>query len=232
MQMTKLNAVKPFGDIQTAKVLLVGQDPRLQRSKAEAEYAFFFEYLSKYDECPTHGSHASKYKLAKAVWDYINELTEQKLPLESLYVTNLCNPFLPSTRGGGIVLIPDDLAQQGVDAICKIIEQGHFSVIVPMSMQTFYHLCRLDFLDDNDERIQSYIDAAQPNQAKARDGSYVAIGKAPFLEVCGQRFHHRGVPVVPVLHVKQWPIKKRFVRYTEPMQRAQKEISAIFNHYV
>ena len=49
-------------------------------------------------------------------------------------------------------------------------------------------------------------------------------GRAPFLAVCGRRFHHRGVPVVPIVHVKQWPLKPKMVKYTEPMQRAALEI--------
>ena len=221
-----MNATKSFGDLQTAKVFVIGHDPRLQKSTAEAEFAFFFEYLKRYDECPTFGPDAKKYGLAKGVWDYINELANRQLPLEAFYVTNLCNEFLPPSRGRGTILIPDDLAQKGVEAIYKIIAQGNFSVIVSMSMQTFYHLCRLGFLDD-DERIETYVKTAQPKPVKAEQGSYVAKGKAPFLKVCGQRFHHRGIPVVPILHVKMWPIKPRFIRYTEPMQKAKNEISAI-----
>ena len=222
-----MSATKPFGDLLTAKVMVVGHDPRLQISMAEAEYAFFFEYLGKYDERPTYGPHAEKYGLAKAVWEYINELASQQLPLDAFYVTNLCNEFLPSSPGSSTALIPNDLAQQGVEAICKVIDQGNFSVIVPMSMQTFYHLCRLEFLDEDDERIETYVKTAQPKPVNAEQGSYVAKGKAPFLKVCGQRFHHQGIPVVPILHVKMWPIKPRFIRYTEPMQKARKEISAI-----
>ena len=36
---------KPYGDPATAKVLVVGHDPRLHRSKAEAQCAFFMDYL-------------------------------------------------------------------------------------------------------------------------------------------------------------------------------------------
>ena len=97
---------------------------------AEAEYAFLFEFLKKFDKCPSYGPHAKKYGLAKAVWDYINELADQQLPLEAFCVTNLCNEFLPPSRGSGTVLIPNGLAQQGIDAIYRIIGQGNFSIIV------------------------------------------------------------------------------------------------------
>lgn len=42
----------------------------------------------------------------------------------------------------------------------------------------------------------------------------------------GQRFHHRAVPVIPVVHVKQWPLKARFVRYEAPMEAAKREVRA------
>ena len=56
-----------------------------------------------------------------------------------------------------------------------------------MAMQTFYHLCRLGFLDEDDERVQRYVKAAQPKSVKAGQGIYYAKDRAPFLEVCGQR---------------------------------------------
>jgi len=36
-----MKAVRPFGDLATATILVIGHDPRLQRSQAEAEAAFF-----------------------------------------------------------------------------------------------------------------------------------------------------------------------------------------------
>ena len=37
----------PFGDLHKATILVIGHDPRLQKSMAEAEYAFFFEFLKE-----------------------------------------------------------------------------------------------------------------------------------------------------------------------------------------
>ena len=66
--------------------------------------------------------------------------------------------------------------------------------------------------------------ARAPRAPQAGQGIDEQTDNAPFLAVCGRRFHHRGVPLVPIVHVKQWPLNPRMVRYTEPMQRAQQEI--------
>jgi hypothetical protein len=219
-----MSSVQPYGDLNLATILIIGHDPRLQNSQAEAEIAFFFEYLEKYSSRPTYGPDARKYDLAHAVWDYVNELAGRRISLEQLYITNMCNEFLPSSQGRGTVLIPDRLAERGMSEIRQIVSHGNFRLILPMSVQVFYHVCRSGFLDENDEKILKFIHKARPVFSKAEQGVYKTTGKAPFLDVCGKLFHHRGIPVVPVVHVKQWPLKTRFIRYTEPMQSAKREV--------
>jgi hypothetical protein len=217
-----MNATKPFGDLTTATILVIGHDPRLQRSQAQAEVAFFFDYLTR--PRPTSHSEARKYDLAKAVWDYVSALAGREVSLGELYVTNLCNEFLEHAPGRGTVLIPDDLAGQGVQQITQTIASGRFKVILSMAAQTFYHLCHLGFIDEDSEVVRHFIQDARPRASKAAQGIYVQSGKAPFLAVCGCRFHHRGVAVVPIVHVRQWPLRPRAMRYAEPMARAQQEI--------
>jgi len=219
-----MRTVKPSGDLNTATILVIGHDPRLQRSQTEAEVSFFFDYLAH--PRPKSRSEAKKYDLAKAVWDYVNELAGRDIPLAELYVTNLCNEFLAHRPGSGTVLVPDDQAQRGVEQIAQIVADGHFKVILPMAVQPFYHLCRLDFIDEDSELLTRFIAAARPRPSKAEQGIYEQTGRAPFLTVCGQKFHHHGVPVVPILHVKQWPLGDRTIRYKEPMQQAQQQIRA------
>jgi hypothetical protein len=220
-----MKAVRPFGDLATATILIIGHDPRLQRSHARADVAFFFDYLT----CPRPKSHPEvrKYNLAQAVWDYINELAGYNVPLAELYVTNLCNEFLAHTPGSGTVLIPDDQAQRGVKQITQIAADGHFKVILPMAVQPFYHLCRLGFIDEDTELMRRFVAGARPRASKAEQGIYVQTGRAPFLAVCGRRFHHRGVPIVPIVHVKQWPLKARMVRFKEPMRQAQQQVRTV-----
>jgi hypothetical protein len=222
-----MSSVQPYGDLKSASILIIGHDPRLQNSMAEAEQAFFFEYLEKYQSPPKSPPEARKYELAYAVWQYVNMLAGRDVPLAELYVTNLCNEFLPPSPGTGTVLIPDEAALHGVEAISKVISQGNFRLILPMSQQTFYHLCRLGFLDEADETISAFIPKAKPSPRKVAQGVYVSSGKAPFLEVCGRRFHHRGIPLVPVLHVKLWPLKAQAIRYTGPMDLAKREVKEV-----
>jgi len=217
-------STKPFGNVSTATILVIGHDPRLQRSQAEAQFAFFFDYLER--PRPSHGPEASKYGLAHAVWEYVEHLAGRRVSLSELYVTNLCNQFLEHAAGSGTVLIPDDLADRGVEEIAEVVAAGHFRVILPMAVQTFCHLCRTGFVEGNAELVSRFLCAAQPRESKAAQGLYQTAASAPFLAVCGQRFCHRRVPVVPIVHVKQWPLKEGFVRYTEPMQRAQDNVRA------
>jgi hypothetical protein len=220
-----MKAVKPFGDPETAKIMVIGHDPRLQRTQTQADVAFFMDYLK--DVAPGSRSEASKYGLAKALWDYVADLAGGPVALSTLYVTNLCNEFLEHIPGSGTVLIPDEKARQGVEAIARTIASGSFSLILPMAVQPFYHLCQLGFLDEDSEVIKAFIAGARADPGKAARGIYVQGGRAPFLAVCGRRFHHRGVPVIPVVHVKQWPLKPRMARYTEPMQRARQQAQAV-----
>lgn len=223
-----MSSVKPFGSLDSANILVIGHDPRLQRSRAEASVHLFLDYLAH--DRPSSRSEARKHDLAQAFWDYVRELAGRDMSLEELFVTNLCNEFLEHTPGSGTVLVPDDKAQRGVEEIENAATIGHFQVILPMAVQPFYHLCRLGFIDEDTELVRRFLAGARPRASKAAQGIYVQSGSAPFLAVCGQRFHHRGIPVVPVLHVKQWPLKARMIRYDHPMQEARQQMySALRN---
>jgi hypothetical protein len=219
-----MKATKPYGNLDKAKIMVIGHDPRLQSSQAMAEYAFFFEYLTKFSVPPGYSPDKRKYELAHAVLDYVSYLTGAPVLLNNLYVTNLCNSFLPTTSGNGTILIPKNEAEIGFKDICQAINEGIFKVIIPTSCQVFYNLCRLGFLDEKDEGIDLFVKNASPKKDKAELGVYATTGKAPFLDMCGKRFHHHFIPVVPVLHVKQWPIKNRMIRYTDSLEHAKREI--------
>jgi hypothetical protein len=217
-----MNAVKPFGNAHTSTILIIGHDPRLQYSQAQAQVAFFLDYLAR--PRPSSASEARKCDLARALWGYMQGLTGGTLPLGDLYVTNLCNEFLEHVPGSGTVLIPRDKARRGVEEIADAVACGTFHVILPMAVQRFYYLCSLGFIDEDTEQVRRFVEGARPQAAKAAQGIYQQSGKAPFLSVCGQRFHHQGVPVVPIVHVKQWPLTSRMARYIEPMQDARRRI--------
>ncbi len=222
-----MKTAKPFGDVNTATILIIGHDPRLQHSQAEAGFAFFFDYLL----CPRPRvpSEAKKYDLAQAVWGYVNDLAgriEHCVSLSELYVTNLGNEFLEHKPGSGTVLIPEHLARRGVEQIAQIVADGHFKVILPMAVQPFYHLCRLGFVEGDSELLAHFMAEACPRAFEAEQGIYEPTGKAPFLAVCGEKFSYCGVPVVPIVHVKQWPLQQRMVKYVKPMRNAKQNIQA------
>jgi len=97
---------------------------------AEAKYPFFFETLV--GPPPTFAPERRKYELAQAVCEYINWLADRPVSLEELYVTNLCNEFLPHKHNSGTVLIPDDKAEHGLTEIEQAIARGHLRVILPI----------------------------------------------------------------------------------------------------
>ncbi len=213
----------PFAEPGKATLLVIGHDPRLQYGAAEASTAFSFDYLTR--PGPTWRPEASKYDPARAVWDYVSDLAGRGPGLHELMVTNLCNEFLPHTSGTGTVLIPDDKPTDGVRAIEDILAAGRFRVIVPMSVRVFYHLCRLGFLNGDLQLVQAFAAGATPRPKEAARGLYRWAGRAPFLAVCGRCFHHGEVPVVPVVHVRLWPLKPRQTRYCEPMRLAQLHVA-------
>ena len=220
-----MNSCKPYGNAAKVRVLVIGHDPRLKQSTAQAQYAFFLDYLE--EPHPSSRSERRKYELASDVVDYIRCLGGASLSLEDMYFTNLCNEFLERPSGGGTVLIPDEVADRGIHAIEDILSQGSFKVILPMSPQVFYHLVRTGFVTDPDKDLQAFLKRAQPKPAASRKGVYEPSGKSPFLLVCGQEYHHRNPlpPIVPIVHVKQWPLNSRMKpRYCPLMERAKKII--------
>jgi hypothetical protein len=209
---------QPFGDPATARVFVIGHDPRLQRSDAQAETAFFLDYLGRGK--PSAPSEARKYGLAEAAAEYVRELTGGQVPLEEMYFTNLCNQFLPHAPKGSTVLIPDEVADLGIAEIDKALAMGKPQVIIPMSLQVFYHLARSGFVAMGDEQNATFLQKAMPKTKYAARGAYVETGRAPFLDVCGRVFRHGDVPVVPVLHVKSWSSRRHREAYESAMQNA------------
>jgi hypothetical protein len=76
---------EPFGNPQYSKIMVVGQDPRLRRSDAEAEYCFFLEYLAR----DTISGNAEKQKkaFAKSTVEYVRSLVGNSVQLQDIYFT-------------------------------------------------------------------------------------------------------------------------------------------------
>lgn len=204
-----MNSCTPFGNRYKARILVIGHDPRLQRSDAEAECAFFLNYLD--EPRSARPSERRKYDFASSVVNYIRDLGGLSVSIDDMFFTNLCNEFLEHPTAGGTVLITDDAAERGTRGIEDILSSGSFKVILSMAPQVLYHLARLRFVANPDENLLAFLRMARPSPAAAARGAYVPIGRSPFLMVCGTKYHHRGdgVPLVPILHAKQWPLNKR-----------------------
>lgn len=216
-----MKSVEPWGNLGAASILVIGHDPRLQKYGAEAKHAFFFEYLE--GPQPTYGPALAKYKLAKAIVDYVDWLANRKIAKDQLFVTNLCNAFLEHVPGSGTVLIPNQRARIGIAEIQKAVANGRFKVILPMSVQVFYHLSRTHFLDEDTDLVRQFVISALPREEKAKQGIYASAKPAPFLQMVGKQFHHHGIPVIPIVHIKQWRNGVvRVEKYRGPMDDAGK----------
>jgi hypothetical protein len=195
---------KPYGNPEIAHLLVIGHDPRLQESDNEAKYVFFMDYLER--EPPVHKVELRKYGLAKAVVDYIAYLTSNKYNVSTInrmYFTNLCNEFIQHPeKKGETVLIPDEKADYGVSDIEKTLQIGSFRLVLPMSLQVFYHLVRRGFVPSESDEMKKFLRKARPDESFALQGAYRPTERRAFVDICGNRYYHRGVPVIPILHVK------------------------------
>ena len=222
-----MDACRPFGSIDKARILIIGHDPRLQRSDTQAQYAFFLNYLEK--PRPTHPAERHKYDFASSVVNYVRQLGGPSIWLEDMFFTNLCNEFLEHPINSGTVLITDEAAKRGAQAIESILSGGSFKVILPMAPQVFYHLVRLGFVANPDENLLTFLRAARPSPAAVVRKAYVPVGRSPFLGICGRKYRHRsdGVPIIPVVHVKQWPLNNRMEpHYGSLMRMAATNVKA------
>jgi hypothetical protein len=204
-----MDSCRPFGNTGKARILVIGHDPRLQRSDAQAQYAFFLNHLEQ--PRPTRPSERHKYDFAFSVVNYVQYLGGPSVTLEDMFFTNLCNEFLKRPIAGGTVLITDNAAERGAQAIEGILSRRSFKVILSMAPQVLYHLVRLGFVANPDENLLAFLRTARPSQAAIARKAYVPVGRSPFLRVCGKKYYHRsdGVPLIPVVHVKQWPLNER-----------------------
>ena len=226
-----MSKAKPFGDPITAEICIIGHDPRLQLSDAEASHAFFMDYIERIE--PRSPSERRRYSLAMSVLDYLSYLTNAKYgvdKLEKLFITNLCNRFLPHPSIEGLtVLIPDQIADQGIQEIKESIGKGKFILILPMGLQVFYHLARSGFVTDRSLQLAAFMDKAQPVPLKTKYDAYAPKIPGAFIDVCGNKYMHGEIPVIPILHVKTWRIWRDRFPYSEKLKMAISNIAAVLS---
>jgi hypothetical protein len=206
--MTELTKSYCFGGFTDSKVLAIGHDPRLQRSETLTQYALFADYFFR--PKPDKSSERAKYDLAESIFSYIGFLTSYSYTSSQITVTNLCNVPLPHAPRGKTVLIPEELAVNGLKAIESILSQSSIELILPMSLQVNYWLQKLGFFSGPAE----FLDLARPiNRGLTNEPPYYEpYRNRAFSLLCGKKFETKDERlVIPILHVKQWPLKGRVV---------------------
>lgn len=200
------------------RALLIGQDPRLQKTDTQAEYVLFANYY--FDKTIRDRAFKSKYGLAASAFNQISHITNEKIKPEEIYITNLCNSALPHAPKGKIVYIPEDKAIEGVENIEKIIEENpSIDFIFPMSLQVNYWLQKLGLYYSIDE----FIEKSTPKIIGIQNNPpfYKPTGKSPFLLICGNRYKVTGGKqiVIPILHAKCFPLNNMFKAYEPAYER-------------
>ncbi|MBA7519518.1 hypothetical protein ES705_11597 [subsurface metagenome] len=202
---------KDWKSIDTARLLLVGHDPRLQQSNTIAEYVLFANYY--FDDIPESAHEKKKYGLAKSTFDHVAYLTNEKFKAETIYITNLCNSQLEHAPKGKTVLITREKAEQGLVNIKRILsENPSIEYVFPTSLQVNYWLQKLGFYNSYDDFVQ----LSEPKEIGLKNNpSYFQPKKSrTFTMICGKIFNvvdgHQ--KVIPILHSKNYPLKGRFLK--------------------
>ena len=195
--------------IETAKALVIGHDPRLQKSDTIAAFALFADYFFRVK--PTSPSEMRKYGLAKATFDQITDITNGNIIPKIMYVTNLCNYPLPRTPDK-TVLITIDKAKAGLENIKNILlNNPTIDYIFPMSMQVNYWLQKLGFYSSNND----FLVLSEPREVGLLSNPpyYKPIQQKTFTLICGNIYTVTDgyQKVIPILHVKNYPLKGNFL---------------------
>jgi hypothetical protein len=150
-------ATRDWGDLEKARVLVIGHDPRLQKSPTIADYCFFADYYFK--PVPSEPRETKKYSLAKSVFDCVRDITSECYRDEEVYITNLCNEALPSALPNHTVFISREKAEEGLGHIREVLSKAKIEFIFPMSTQVNYWLQELGFYSSGD----NFVERAKPS---------------------------------------------------------------------
>jgi hypothetical protein len=214
---------KPFGDPKRAQILVIGHDPRLQRSDTIAPFCFFADYYFR--PIPTQPHERAKYELAAALFSCIRYLTSDKYPDDQILVTNLCNKSLPHAPKSKAVLIPKQMARDGLQAIREMLSVSTITVIFAMSLQVNYWLQKLGFYLSE----PGFITDSEPRQEglQSEPAYYQPVQSRTFQRICGNRYIADGkYALFPILHIKQWPLQRNFARaYSQAYERCRNSLT-------
>jgi len=210
-----------WGNPEKAKILVIGHDPRLQKSSTIANYCFFADYY--FQPKPDKKNELAKYRLAESLYGCIRDLTGGFFCDDEVLITNLCNEVLPKAPQGRNVLIPEDKAKNGLEMIRSLLTSSNIKLVFAMSQQVNYWLQKLGFYITDTK----FLEKAEPKENGVKnDKPYYEPKKVKaFLEICGHRYlADNQYHLFPILHIKNYPPKGRFLAYEGNCARCKKEI--------
>lgn len=201
------------------KALLIGHDPRLQKSDTQAEFVLFANYYFD-NTIIKDRSFKSKFSLAESAFNQITDITNGKIKSDEIYITNLCNSTLPHAPKNKTVYIPEEKAKEGFENIKRIIlENESIEYIFPMSLQVNYWLQKFGLYDSKN----SFLEKSSPklNGILNNPPYFEPNEKGAFLMICGSKYQVTGdtKTLFPILHSKCFPLNKVFRAYEQAYER-------------
>lgn len=213
---------KDWKAVDTAKVLVIGEDSNLQWSETVAKYAMFADYYFR--SFPEDHGERSRNVESRNLFNYVKKLTANTVFPEEVYVTNLCNDDVEPAPKGKRTFIPEEKALKGIEHIRWILsETPSIKCVVAMSLQTNYWLQKAGFYEADAE----FLRGAEPRRVGVESLSpyYQPVDGKAFTKVCGTIHDATEFPVkvVAVLPVKDYPLSdQNMERYGESYDRVWK----------
>ena len=191
---------------ETAKVLVIGEDPNLQWCDTLPEYVMFTDYYFR--KIPYDLGERSRYMEAKKLFEMVEDLTEFKYKYDEVYVTCLCCDSLARPAKGKRTLIPEQMALKGVEHIKWILQQNpEIEVIFALSQQTNYWLQKSGFAEADEQ----FLKAAEPRRTGLQDimPYYQPVNPKVFNEICAKlRYvNNYRIKLFPLLPMRDYPLR-------------------------
>ena len=192
------------------KVLLIGENSTLQWKDEIIKYAMFLDYY--FNPAPYDLGERSRWSEAKAIFDYLKEMTAGKCKSEQLYGTLLCNDILERPLRGKHLLIPEDGAKKGVDHIKSVLQKNSsIKYVFVMGLQSNYYLQKFGFYDCG-EFTAEFLKGAEARRVglSAMCPFYQPINAKPFRDICFKMYdvkEFEGIKIIPILPGKSYPLR-------------------------
>lgn len=199
---------KDWKAIESAKVLIIGEDSNLQWSETVPEYVMFADYYFR--SFPKDHGERSRNVEARTLFNYMTSLTAKRITPEEVYITNLCNDNVEPSPKGKRVFIPEEKVVKGIEHIEWILSQNpSIKYVLAMSLQTNYWLQKVGFYGGD----EAFLSAAEPRRLGMENDQpfYQPVNGKAFSLICGNIYEAKNFPVkvIPILPVKDYPLSEQ-----------------------